>query len=330
MERRFHSLSGSLTDSFLTLDTLGEGSVQSSSLDPNVSALNEKISKMRVRMLEEQRTMDQELARIKLVEDRSPENHRVLRVQQAFLVETENYLSGIRDWCEKNGMNSPDMKSSYSLLQLRNHDTRTEARRRIDENWSLGTSMALGVKEGENLTQEVETSLSGGLEPSRRKERQEVLLNHTEELVKTLNVVFGNPTLSDPVLSHTERAPDFSSSESRRPLIPDLLDFHDFHDTQHDVGSPSHTRAHVEDSHYLNLLVEQDDISLRVPDRNLESVTEEEEEEDGLFTTPDSTISDMPNLVESESDSDTDSDTWGGPFSLRHICCRSEKLNSIL
>lgn len=289
-------------------------------VDPSVAALSEKIRRMRERMLAEHDSLDQDFVRLKLKERVSPDHDRDLGVHQEFLEETTEYLSGIRDWCEKNGMSSPDSKLSDVSVQPRSTDTGGEVRLRIDENWSLGTSRALEDSEVLNVPLEVEFSNLEGLDPSKRKERGDISVNHTEELVRTLNVVFGNPTISDPTVSRAERNVELSSLKNRTPVPPVSPDIHDpneFHDTQNDLST-------LDEPFDLNLVVPEASLSQEVPTRRLESVTEEDEDEDGVYTTPDSTISDVvPELQESESDSD--SDTWGGTFSLRHICCRLDK-----
>jgi len=287
-------------------------------VDPSIAALSEKIRRMRERMLAEHDSLDQDFVRLKLKERVSPDPDRDLEVHQEFLEETDEYLTGIRDWCEKNGMSSLDSKLSDVSVQPRSTDTGGEVRLRIDENWSLGTSRALEDSEVVNMPLEVGFSILEGFDPSKRKERGDISVNHTEELVRTLNVVFGNPTTSDPSVSRAERNVELSSLKNRTPVPPVSPDIHDpneFHDTQNDLSTP-------DEPFDLNLIAPEANLSQGVPTRRLESVTEEDEDEDGVYTTPDSTISDVVPELAQESESDSDSDTWGGTFSLRHICCR--------
>ena len=287
-------------------------------VDPSIAALSEKIRRMRERMLAEHDSLDQDFVRLKLKERVSPDPDRDLEVHQEFLEETDEYLTGIRDWCEKNGMSSLDSKLSDVSVQPRSTDTGGEVRLRIDENWSLGTSRALEDSEVVNMPLEVGFSNLEGFDPSKRKERGDISVNHTEELVRTLNVVFGNPTTSDPSVSRAERNVELSSLKNRTPVPPVSPDIHDpneFHDTQNDLSTP-------DEPFDLNLIAPEANLSQGVPTRRLESVTEEDEDEDGVYTTPDSTISDVVPELAQESESDSDSDTWGGTFSLRHICCR--------
>lgn len=299
----------------------------------------EKISRMRELMRAELRVSDLSPEQRKNIRDYFPhsseqELREQLEQELGHQKETDEYIAATDDYIAETDEYIAEIseflshKTQADQLVPENTVLRSEERRRIDENWSLGAVRNLQPPLlGANPRPESDGFRSGG-----GRERSLGAQNHTVEIVQALDVsVDVDLKVTEPFYAPPETGLRKSSlveqfSSGERTSVDSIFGER-LAGSSDNAGDKSAGQVEGTD-------VSPSPSQARLPPQPFENgrggdETETPEtggQQDTFFGR--STPPDLPDLLaatdtdESDSDSDSDSDTWGGTFSLKHICCR--------